>query len=233
MTVWESEKEDRALRSFSHNLTVDHRHHAKIIGRKGAVISKIKEEHGVIIKMPDRNGSGDPDLITIIGYEAKANAARDAIMAIVSELENRVSDTVEIDNRIHARLIGQRGKNIRKIMDKFSVDITFTGGESGNTVTVEGNQENVEECKEHLLEIAEEYMDAVLDRMEQEGNMAQYSRPTSQPQQGYFVRGAPWQQPGAPPQIAPDTTDMSAFPGLGSNSAPMPQPGSWGRNKRW
>ena len=53
--------------------------------------------------MPDRNGSGDPDLITIIGYEAKANAARDAIMAIVSELENRVSDTVEIDSRIHAR----------------------------------------------------------------------------------------------------------------------------------
>ena len=56
------------------------------------------------------------------------------------------------------RLIGQRGKNIRKIMDKFGVDITFTGGESGNTVTIEGNQENVEECKEHLLELEEEYV---------------------------------------------------------------------------
>ena len=41
-------------------------------------------------------------------------------------------------------------------MDQFSVDIKFSGGESGNEVTLEGNEENVDECKEHLMELAEE-----------------------------------------------------------------------------
>lgn len=39
---WDSQKEDRALRSYSLNLTVDHRHHRKIIGGKGVVINAIK-----------------------------------------------------------------------------------------------------------------------------------------------------------------------------------------------
>ena len=62
-------------------------------------------------------------------------------------------------------MIGQRGKNIRKIMDKFSVDIKFTGGESGNSVTLEGNEQNVDECKEHLLELAEEMVMTFIERI--------------------------------------------------------------------
>ena len=61
-----------------------------------------------------------------------------------------------LNSPLFSRLIGQRGKNIRKIMEKFGVDIKFSGGETGNTVSVEGNEANVEECKEHLLELAEE-----------------------------------------------------------------------------
>ena len=58
----------------------------------------------VQIRMPDRNSSGsDQDVITIVGYENDAVAARDSIMKIVSELEERVTDTVEIDSRLHAR----------------------------------------------------------------------------------------------------------------------------------
>lgn len=129
-------------------------------------------------------------------------------------------------------------------MEKFAVDIKFSGGETGNTVTVEGNEQNVDECKEHLLELAEEYMDAVLEREESQAEMSQYSRPSahgssahgSQPQAGFFVRGAPWQhQQQAPPQaqVAPDASDMAAFPGLGSGSAPRAQSGTWGGNKQW
>lgn len=235
---WDDEKEDRAKRSYSLNLTVDHRHHSKIIGRRGAVINKIKDSYKCQIRMPDRNSSGsDQDVITIVGYEADAIAARDSIMKIVSELEERVTGTVEIDSRLHARLIGQRGKNIRKIMEKFGVDIKFSGGETGNTVSVEGNEANVEECKEHLLELAEEMMDAVLEKIQDEAHQAQYSRPRQQPQPGFFVRDAPWQegqqQQQPPPQVAPDTSDLVAFPGLGATSAPRASAGTWGGNKQW
>lgn len=48
-------------------------------------------------------------------------AARDAIQAIVGELEEMISEDITLDSRVHARIIGARGKGIRKIMDEFKV----------------------------------------------------------------------------------------------------------------
>lgn len=62
------------------------------------------------------------DQITITGYEHKAIAARDAIQAIVDELEEMISEDITLDSRVHARIIGARGKGIRKIMDEFKVN---------------------------------------------------------------------------------------------------------------
>lgn len=61
------------------------------------------------------------DQITITGYENKAIAARDAIQAIVNELEEMISEDITLDSRVHARIIGARGKGIRKIMEEFKV----------------------------------------------------------------------------------------------------------------
>lgn len=61
------------------------------------------------------------DQINISGYEANAVAARDAIQAIVDDLEEMISEDITLDARVHARIIGGRGKGIRKIMDEFKV----------------------------------------------------------------------------------------------------------------
>ena len=61
------------------------------------------------------------DQITITGYEQNAIAARDAIQGIVDELEEMISEDITLDSRVHARIIGARGKGIRKIMDEFKV----------------------------------------------------------------------------------------------------------------
>ena len=47
-------------------------------------------------------------------------------------------------------------------------------------------------------------MDSILDKMEHDAEQAQYSRPQTTQQAGYFVRGAPWQQhqQPPPPQVA-------------------------------
>lgn len=44
-------------------------------------------------------------------------------MKIVGELEQMVSEDITLDHRVHARIIGARGKAIRKIMDEFKVKI--------------------------------------------------------------------------------------------------------------
>ena len=44
-----------------------------------------------------------------------------AIEQLVAELEEMVSNDVQLDHRVHARIIGARGKAIRKLMDEFKV----------------------------------------------------------------------------------------------------------------
>lgn len=69
-------------------------------------------------------------------------------------------EDLDVDVRIHSRLIGSKGRNIRKIMDQYKVDIKFARSTdpNPNVVTVMGQPDNVEECKEHLLNTVEEYV---------------------------------------------------------------------------
>ena len=50
-------------------------------------------------------------------------AAKDEIQKKVDELEAMTEITVEIDQRIHPRIIGGRGRNVKQIMTDFKVDI--------------------------------------------------------------------------------------------------------------
>lgn len=50
----EDERKDRELRSFSIEIDVNPEYHPKIIGKQGAVISKIKTDHDVQITIPKK-----------------------------------------------------------------------------------------------------------------------------------------------------------------------------------
>lgn len=71
-----------------------------------------------------------------------------------------MKEEVRIDARVHSRLIGARGRNIRKIMEQFSVDIKFprSTDPDPDIVTVIGAEDNVLDAKDHLLNLEEEYV---------------------------------------------------------------------------
>ncbi|KAM7388711.1 hypothetical protein PAMP_024868 [Pampus punctatissimus] len=225
-----AEQEDRALRSFKLTITVDPKYHPKIIGRKGAIITNIRTEHDVNIQFPEKSDENQ-DQITITGYEHKAIAARDAIQAIVDELEEMISEDITLDSRVHARIIGARGKGIRKIMDEFKVDLRFpqSGAADPNLVTVTGRPELVDEAIDHLLNLEEEYM---ADVAENETKMA-YMRPSGGsaaamdehrgPSKGFVVREAPWTTGN---EKAPDMSSSEDFPSFGAPVATKTSP--WG-----
>lgn len=163
----DNDKHERELRSFEVQIHVDPLFHPKIIGKRGAIINKIRAKHDVQIQFPERSDRNkndadvDPTLITIVGYEAKALAAKEDIMKLVGDLENLTTVTIEVDPRVHSRIIGGRGKGIAKIMDKFKVSIKFPKpGEDEKIVTIVGKEEDVDEAKDHILNLAEEYVSA-------------------------------------------------------------------------
>ena len=66
---------------------------------------------------------------------------------------------VTIDRRVHPRIIGSRGRAVRKIMDDYHVDIRFPrDSDDPDLVTITGPEDAVYDCKDHLLNLMEEYV---------------------------------------------------------------------------
>jgi len=193
---------DDELRSYELTVEVEPEFHPKIIGRKGAKIMQLRKDHSVNIQLPGREDE-DQSKITIKGYEANANAAKEAILSIVQEYMSMTKEDVKIDHRVHRMIIGRRGAEIKRIMQQFKVDIKLPreGDEDPNLVTIMGSEDGVFDCKDHLLNLEEEYLQDAIDK---ENLKAYEQAPLKQLQQqqsntkkstnnGFEVKGAPWQ----------------------------------------
>lgn len=238
----EADRRDRELRSFALKIEVNPDYHPKIIGKKGAVITKIRKDHDVQINFPKK---GDPEehIITITGYEENTHRAEEDIMKIVNELNELIKEEVIIDSRVHSRLIGSRGRNIRKIMEDYGVDIKFPRSDDPdpNLVVISGQEENVIEAKDHLLNLEEEYLQDVEEQQARDkqhtfnihfetSSQNSHSRGRDHHNNGFVVQGGPWEQ------RAPNTASVTEFPSFGRNaeepqSAPAPIGGAWGARR--
>lgn len=100
-----------------------------------------------------------PVKIFFKGYEEKTKLAKEAILKMVQDLDDLVKQDLPIDHRVHSRLIGRRGRNIRQVMDDYKVEIHFpTEGCDPDIVTIIGGEEKVQECADYLLNLVEEYV---------------------------------------------------------------------------
>lgn len=222
----EDEKEDRELKSFQVIAEVDEKYHPKIIGRKGALITQIRKKHDVNIQFPEKGGENS-NQISISGYEANANAARDEILGIVQEIEDMYTEDVSIDARIHPRIIGARGRGINRLMEDYQVDVRFprSGDPDPNLVTISGAEDNVLDCKDYLLNLEEEFLQDFVDQeyirsLERAPSKGSNSNAKPKgPTQGFVVKDAPWDR-------APDTQSQEEFPSFGQVVAPKGR--SWG-----
>uniref|UniRef100_A0A182QEE9 K Homology domain-containing protein n=1 Tax=Anopheles farauti TaxID=69004 RepID=A0A182QEE9_9DIPT len=211
----EADRKDRELRSFEIKVEVDPVYHQKIIGRRGVVINKIRANHDVQISFPKQD---DPQnsIITIQGYEEKALAARDEILAMVDTLSSIYREEIRIDERVHRRFIGFRGKRLREIKEQFGVDITFPRMEDADKslVTLAGTPDNVEACRDYLLNLEEEFLQDVSAAPTQPTSFSQIMEDTIANQQtnkqGFVVSGAPWER-----KSAPNTQSLEDFPDFG------------------
>ena len=71
VTELEGEKADKELKSYEIKIEVSPEYHPKIIGRRGAVITELRQKYDVNIQLPKKDDRDD-STITITGYEEKA-----------------------------------------------------------------------------------------------------------------------------------------------------------------
>merc|ERR1711994_1227006 len=154
LTELEAEKEEKIRNSFVVRVCVAPEYHPKIIGRKGAVITKLRDDFKVNIQLPKKEGDSQEE-ITITGLEENAEAAKNEILKIVGQYESMVKMEVNIDAKVHSMIIGRGGKSIRNIMEKYKVDIRLprAGDEDPSLVVVSGDQDA---CEDFIQEAAEQ-----------------------------------------------------------------------------
>ena len=70
---------------------------------------------------------------------------------------------MRVDRRIHPRIIGQKGRGVRKVQEQFKVDLRFPrANDDPDIIVISGAEDDVYDCKEHLLNIEEEFVSYIL-----------------------------------------------------------------------
>jgi predicted PilT family ATPase len=196
-------------------------------GRNGKEAEKLEKKYQVRI---DFSKKGEPDKIAIRGVKKNVEECEAFIRKKIQEDENKISNEITVDNRVHSRLIGYQGKALLKITEKFKVDIKFEGRTSDVVIVKGDSQDAVDDAIDYIKNLEEEYLQDVIDK-------EAYTHPsrtnnvepsTNGNSQGFIIRGAPWEQ-------APDTSNMEDFPTITSavtGSGAGAQKASWGPSRK-
>ncbi len=196
-------------------------------GRNGKEAEKLEKKYQVRI---DFSKKGEPDKIVIRGFKKNVEECEAFILKKIQEDENKISQEITVDNRVHSRLIGYQGKALAKIIEKFKVDVKFEGRTSDIVIVKGDSQDAVDDVIDYIKNLEEEYLQDVIDK---EAYMHPSRTSKNEPinnenSQGFIVRGAPWEQ-------APDTTNMEDFPTITSavtGSGTGAQKTSWGPSRK-
>jgi len=201
-------------------------------GRNGKEAEKMEKKYEVKI---DFSKKGEPDKITIRGVKKNVEDCESFIRKKIQEDENKISQEITVDNRVHSRLIGYQGKALAKITDKFKVDIKFEGRTSDVVIVKGDSQDAVDDAIDHIKNLEEEFLQDVIEKEAyiHPSSKTNNNEPnTNGSSQGFIVRGAPWEQANGQ---APDTTNMEDFPTITSAvtaSGAGAQKMSWGPSRK-
>ena len=121
--------------SYSEDVPAKLEYHRFLVGKKGNNVNLLREQFNVRIIFPssmeDNNNNKNvkeqsQDLITMIGSESNVKACCIEIEKTLKNLEEQVTDEVNVDQKWHKNFTAKRAKLINKISDdNCNVKISF------------------------------------------------------------------------------------------------------------
>ncbi|OGE48881.1 hypothetical protein PENARI_c025G06788 [Penicillium arizonense] len=115
--VMEQEQDDLE-RGYTVSFDFPQKYANFLIGKRGENINKLREEFDVDIKV--ENGK-----VEVKGPKAKADATRMRIINMGKKLEDETTHILKIPAQYHRELIGQRGNQVNRLQDRYSVRVQF------------------------------------------------------------------------------------------------------------
>ncbi|KAF5370733.1 hypothetical protein D9758_001901 [Tetrapyrgos nigripes] len=180
LKIVEDAKNDQILSSYSTDFEIDRDYVGRVVGAQGTGINKLRDQLGVRVDVSDegdekekesgkkkKGGSHQKSKVTITGRKENVEEAQKRILAQVERLADETSEVLKIPSQYHSGLIGQSGKYVIRLEEKYAVKITFPRQSSDNgegktreqlkldEVLVKGGRKGVAGAKSELLEAVE------------------------------------------------------------------------------
>ncbi|KAF8458207.1 hypothetical protein BDZ91DRAFT_666179 [Kalaharituber pfeilii] len=117
---WAEESKDSDDPGKEHTIPFEYPAHlsAQLIGSKGANVNKLGDELGVNINLKDGKGE-------IKGVKISAEVARRRLSEQVKQFEDNTTLKIKVPPEHHRTIIGQGGKFVRRLEEKYGVRINF------------------------------------------------------------------------------------------------------------
>lgn len=129
--VVEQEQDDKE-RGYITSFDFPQKYANFLIGKRGENINKLREEFDVDIKV--ENGK-----VEVKGPKAKADATRMRIINMGRKLEDETTHILKVPAQYHRELIGQRGSQVNKLQDRYSVRVQFPRATATDDVAETGS----------------------------------------------------------------------------------------------
>ncbi|KAJ2040483.1 hypothetical protein GGI03_000467 [Coemansia sp. RSA 2337] len=142
-----------ALRSFRNDIAVPQGLVARVVGRGGETLKKLRAGREVTIDVGDSS-------VRIVGTRADVDAVSAEISALIERLADETSETITVLAELHRALIGSGGKFVKRLGDKYHVRIQFPKHDSddeplgADEIRIRGGRSGVAAAKSELLELA-------------------------------------------------------------------------------
>lgn len=155
------ECQEKVDKNYQTQIMVDTAIIDKLLSSDKARLGKIRETNSVRLSIPDRRDSDQSNCV-IVGYEKNVQAAAQQFNKLIKDVEERTEETIEIPSQFHPRLIGAGGRNVKKIMEDYSVEVKFArqGEPNPNSVTLQGKPSSILAAKTRMLKQANQYLQA-------------------------------------------------------------------------
>ncbi|UJR21965.1 hypothetical protein I4U23_025033 [Adineta vaga] len=188
---YEKYQADQQARSFELRFTIKPEYRSLIIGPRRRTMNNLMQKYDVHIQISNsqtpthsnetnqlhddqqENHSPSPEStsndieILIIGYENKAIACRDEMLTLIKQFDSTITMEIEIDRRIHARIIGSGGQKLQQIMKEYGVEIKFPPSNQSDKVHVIGtDQEKIDACIDQLLSLEDDFLEDIPHRQQ-------------------------------------------------------------------
>lgn len=178
LKIVENAKNDEIVNSYSTEFEIDREYVGRVVGAQGSGINKLRDQLGVKVDVSDdhdeKESSGkkkkavhQKSKVTITGRKENVEEAQKRILAQTERLADETSEILKIPSQYHSGLIGQNGKYVIRLEEKYSVKITFPRQTAENgegktreplkldEVLVKGGKKGVSSAKSELMEAVE------------------------------------------------------------------------------